>query len=55
MKTHRIALIPGDGIGVDVVDAAWIVLEAAAARFGLHAGRHEVRLVLRLLPAAWAA
>lgn len=34
MKTHRIARIPGDGIGVDVVAAAWIVLEQAAARFG---------------------
>ena len=33
MKTYRIALIPGDGIGVDVVDAAWPVLEAAAAEF----------------------
>lgn len=34
MKTHRIALIPGDGIGVDVIDAAWLVLEAAAKRHG---------------------
>lgn len=30
MKTHRIALIPGDGIGHDVTDAAWRVLNAAA-------------------------
>ena len=32
MKTYSIALIPGDGIGVPVIDAAWQVLEAAAAR-----------------------
>jgi tartrate dehydrogenase/decarboxylase/D-malate dehydrogenase len=33
-KTYRLALIPGDGIGADVVDAALPVLEAAAARSG---------------------
>jgi tartrate dehydrogenase/decarboxylase/D-malate dehydrogenase len=32
MKTYSIALIPGDGIGVPVIDAAWQVLEAATAR-----------------------
>jgi tartrate dehydrogenase/decarboxylase/D-malate dehydrogenase len=32
MKTYSIALIPGDGIGVPVIDAAWQVLEAAATR-----------------------
>lgn len=30
MKTHNIALIPGDGIGRDVTDAAWAVLQAVA-------------------------
>jgi tartrate dehydrogenase/decarboxylase/D-malate dehydrogenase len=30
MKNYAIALIPGDGIGRDVTDAAWTVLEAAA-------------------------
>ena len=35
MKSHRIALIPGDGIGVDVTDAAWDVLVAAGARHGV--------------------
>ncbi len=30
MKSFRIAVIPGDGIGVEVVDAAWRVLNAAA-------------------------
>ena len=34
MTTYRIALIPGDGIGVDVVEAGWSVLQAAAERFG---------------------
>jgi tartrate dehydrogenase/decarboxylase/D-malate dehydrogenase len=33
-KTHRIALIPGDGIGTEVVDAGVAVLEAASQRFG---------------------
>jgi tartrate dehydrogenase/decarboxylase/D-malate dehydrogenase len=32
MKTYKIALIPGDGIGVEVVDAAWNVLLTAAKR-----------------------
>jgi 3-isopropylmalate dehydrogenase len=32
--TYRIALIPGDGVGPEVVDAAVGVLEAAGARFG---------------------
>ncbi|VDS09020.1 putative tartrate dehydrogenase/decarboxylase TtuC [Paracoccus haematequi] len=35
MTTYTLALIPGDGIGVDVTDAAMQVLDAAAARFGL--------------------
>ena len=34
MKTHRIAHYPGDGIGVDVTDAAITVLHAAARRAG---------------------
>jgi tartrate dehydrogenase/decarboxylase/D-malate dehydrogenase len=34
MKTHRIALIPGDGIGVDVIAAAMQVMASAARRFG---------------------
>ena len=32
MKTHRIALYPGDGIGIDVTDAAVAALEAVEAR-----------------------
>jgi tartrate dehydrogenase/decarboxylase/D-malate dehydrogenase len=34
MKTYRIALIPGDGIGVDVIDAAWEVLQTTAGQAG---------------------
>ncbi|WP_395773309.1 tartrate dehydrogenase [Agrobacterium pusense] len=34
MKTHRIALIPGDGIGKSVTDSAWQVLTAAARTSG---------------------
>lgn len=34
MNKYQIALIPGDGIGVDVTNAAWNVLNAAAAKFG---------------------
>lgn len=34
MNSHKIALIPGDGIGKDVTEAAWQVLQAAAKRGG---------------------
>lgn len=34
MKTYKIALLPGDGIGRDVTDAAWAVLEKAARTAG---------------------
>jgi tartrate dehydrogenase/decarboxylase / D-malate dehydrogenase len=34
MKTYNIAVIPGDGIGTEVIDAAWAVLQAVAKRFG---------------------
>jgi tartrate dehydrogenase/decarboxylase / D-malate dehydrogenase len=34
-KTHRIAVIPGDGIGKEVVPEGLRVLEAAASRFGI--------------------
>ncbi|CAN7512529.1 tartrate dehydrogenase [Phyllobacterium sp. LjRoot231] len=33
MRTYNIALIPGDGIGVDVIKAGWPVLGAVARRF----------------------
>ena len=35
MQTHRIAVIPGDGIGQEVVPEGIRVLDAASARFGL--------------------
>ncbi|WP_412065718.1 tartrate dehydrogenase [Rhizobium sp. SYY.PMSO] len=34
MTIHRIALIPGDGIGKDMVSAAWSVLQKAAGTHG---------------------
>jgi tartrate dehydrogenase/decarboxylase/D-malate dehydrogenase len=34
MTTHKIALIPGDGIGRDMVSAAWSVLQKAAGAHG---------------------
>lgn len=34
MRTHRIAVIPGDGIGQDVTEAAWSVLQTVAERSG---------------------
>ena len=33
-KTYRIAVVPGDGIGHEIVPAGMTVLEAAAERFG---------------------
>src|SRR5450631_2391508 len=35
MKTYRIAVIPGDGIGKEVVPEGLRVLEAAGRRFGI--------------------
>jgi len=35
MKSYSIALIPGDGIGRDVTEAAWTVLRAAAGGAGI--------------------
>ena len=36
MKTYRIAVIPGDGIGKEVVPEGIRVIDAAATKFGLH-------------------
>lgn len=41
MKTHRIAVIPGDGIGKEVVPEGIRVLEAAAHRFAFALQWHE--------------
>lgn len=34
MKTYSIALIPGDGVGKDVTESGWLVLQAAAIQSG---------------------
>ena len=44
--THKIAVIPGDGIGKEVMPEGLRVLEAAAARFGIK---------LELTPITWAS
>ena len=45
-KTYKIAVIPGDGIGREVMPEGLRVLQAAAARFGIG---------LELTPIAWAS
>jgi tartrate dehydrogenase/decarboxylase/D-malate dehydrogenase len=45
-RTHRIAVIPGDGIGKEVMPEALRVLRAAAQKFGFR---------LELTPIAWAS
>ncbi|MFP5342072.1 MAG: 3-isopropylmalate dehydrogenase [Candidatus Limnocylindria bacterium] len=40
--TYRVATIPGDGVGPEVVDAARRVVNAAAGRSGFHVTWHEV-------------
>ena len=46
---HRIAVIPGDGIGKEVVPEGARVLEAAGQRFGFELRVDHVRLVVRAL------
>jgi len=43
VKTHQVAVIPGDGIGPEVIDAAIPILDRAAAR-------HEFTLLWERLP-----
>ena len=50
MKTYKIAAIPGDGIGKEVIAAGLEVLDALAARDGGFARRRSLRLGLGLLP-----
>jgi len=45
-KTHRIAVIPGDGIGKEVMPEALRVLDAVSRRFGFQ---------LELMPVEWAS
>jgi len=45
-RTHRIAVIPGDGIGKEVMPEALRALDAAQRRFGF---------ALQATPIAWAS
>ena len=49
MAAHRIAVMPGDGIGKEVVPEGQRVLEAAAQKFGVELRVRAFRLELRLL------
>lgn len=40
--TYRVATIPGDGVGPEVVDAARRVVNAVGGRLGFHVAWHEV-------------
>ena len=51
MAKHKIALIPGDGIGKEVLPEGVRVLEAAGAALQLPARVHRLRLVVRSLAA----
>ena len=50
-RTHRIAVVPGDGIGKETVPESLKVLDAAARRFGFGLESHPLRLVVRDLQA----
>ncbi len=43
-RVHRIAVIPGDGIGKEVVPEGLRVLRAAATRFGFELADGPLRL-----------
>jgi isocitrate/isopropylmalate dehydrogenase len=51
--TYRIALIPGDGIGQELVPEGVRVLDALALR--LQSGIHRVSLLVWILFGAWRA
>ncbi len=46
-RKHRIAVIPGDGIGKETTPEGLRVLDAAARRFGFELDADALRLVLR--------
>ena len=54
MKTYRIATIPGDGIGKEVVPAGRSVLEALAAGSDVRVRVRGLRLGRRLVTAPTA-
>ena len=41
MKTHKIAVIPGDGTGPEVVNEGLKVMQAAASKFGFKYETHH--------------
>ena len=55
MKTYKIAVIAGDGIGKEVIPAGIEVLKIAAEQGGFRLRVHRVSVGLRLLPPARAA
>lgn len=44
MRRHSLAVLPGDGVGPEVTDAALVVLDAAQERFGFTTDRTHVPL-----------
>lgn len=44
MSTHRLAIIPGDGVGPEVTEVALAVLDVAERRFGFSTERNEVAI-----------
>ena len=44
MNTYKIAVIPGDGIGKEVVPEGLRVLEAAARHFGFESGVSNISI-----------
>ena len=55
MTKHKIAVIPGDGIGKEVVPEGMRVLEAAGRKFGFELRVGRAALELRVLRASTAA
>ncbi len=51
-KEHRIAVIPGDGIGREVMPEGVRVMEAAGAKHGISLPVEGIRLELRLVQGA---
>ena len=45
MRTHDVAILPGDGIGPEVVDATIKVLDAVQKKFDFKLNYHWVRVI----------
>jgi isocitrate/isopropylmalate dehydrogenase len=50
MTRHRIALIPGDGIGAEVLPPAQALLDAVGRRHGIEFAYDSCDFVLRAVP-----